>query len=428
MNGLHKMMMQLQDQRHRFEELLAAAKGKSPPGQDGPTRLWEVTAFGSNPGNLRMRAYVPERLTSRPALVVALHGCTQTADEYDRGAGWSTLAERRGCIAVYPQQQPSNNPNNCFSWFLPADSRRDQGEALSIRQMVDHAIVNFGVDRRRVFVTGLSSGGAMASVMLAAYPDVFAAGAIVAGLPYGCATSVNEAFGVMFTEQSPSARALGDRVRSASKHRGPWPKISVWHGTADAIVKPANAENIIRQWIDVHRLRTHPSYEESVAGHTRRVWSDASGEAQIEAFAIKGMAHGVPITPGCGAPGPFFLDAGISSTQHIANFWHLEDAANTLEAAVPWGSRPAHMEADTGNTEFAAVFRQSDIKSAEWRCGAGATHAALRPLDPNRVIAAAFEAAGLPVPKLASRPSEATPRVVPDPIIEATLKAAGLIR
>src|SRR5262249_5372300 len=156
----------------------------------------------------------------------------------------------------YPQQQPSNNPNNCFSWFLPADSRRDQGEALSIRQMVDHAIVNFGVDRRRVFVTGLSSGGAMASVMLAAYPDVFAAGAIVARLPYGCATSVNEAFGVMFTEQSPSARALGDRVRSASKHRGPWPKISVWHGTADAIVKPANAENIIRQWIDVHRLRT----------------------------------------------------------------------------------------------------------------------------------------------------------------------------
>src|SRR5262249_21906629 len=138
MSGLHTMMMQLQDQKRRFERLLAAARGKSPPGHDGPTRLGEVIAFGSNPRNLRMRAYVPERRPSRPALVVALHGCTQTADDYDRGAGWSALADRLGFIVVYPQQQPSNNAKNCFSWFLPADSRRDQGEALSIRQMVEH--------------------------------------------------------------------------------------------------------------------------------------------------------------------------------------------------------------------------------------------------------------------------------------------------
>ncbi len=108
----------------------------------------------------------------------------------------------------------------------------------------------------------------MASVMLATYPEVFAGGAIIAGLPYGCARSVQQAFDAMFTEQSPSAHALGDRVRAASGHRGPWPKISVWHGTADPIVKPSNAENIVSQWIDVHGLAAAFSYEKSSGSHT----------------------------------------------------------------------------------------------------------------------------------------------------------------
>ena len=212
------------------------------------------------------------------ALVVALHGCTQTADSYDQGTGWSDLADRLGFILVFPEQQPANNPKNCFSWFLPGDTARDSGEALSIRQMIAKAVEKFGVDRSRIFVTGLSAGGAMASVMLATYPEIFAGGAIIAGLPYGAASSVQEAFEAMFNERAPSSRALGDHVRAASSHRGPWPKISVWHGTADTVVRPSNADHIIRQWLDVQKLPERPSGEEQIGRHTRRVWKDANGE------------------------------------------------------------------------------------------------------------------------------------------------------
>jgi poly(hydroxyalkanoate) depolymerase family esterase len=159
-------------------------------------------------------------------LVIALHGCTQTADEYNHGTGWSSLADSLGFAVVYPQQEPANNPKNCFSWFLPGDIARGHGEALSIREMVDYAIAKFAADHRKVFVTGLSAGGAMASVMLATYPEVFAGGAIIAGLPYGCASNVQQAFEAMFTEQGHTPRELGDRVRAASRHRGPWPKRS----------------------------------------------------------------------------------------------------------------------------------------------------------------------------------------------------------
>src|SRR5262249_12679719 len=299
MEGLRKTLGLLQHLRHRFEQLLGAQKKGAYRSQALAAqrkRLRAVALFGPNPGNLRMRVHVPDNLPTRPALVVALHGCTQTADEYDLGSGWSRLADRHGFLVVYPQQQPSNNPKNCFSWFLPGDTTRGQGEAHSIRQMVEHAIANFRADRCRVFVTGLSSGGAMASAMLATYPDIFAAGAMVAGLPYGCAGSVKEAFEAMFTEQSPSARALGDCVRTASQHRGPWPRISGWHGTADGMVKAANAENIISQWRNVHCLPAHASHEEIIAGHLRRIWNDASGRTLIEAFSIVGMPHGWPIS------------------------------------------------------------------------------------------------------------------------------------
>ena len=168
----------------------------------------------------------------RRPLVVALHGCTQTADSYDQGTGWSDLADRLGFILIFPEQQPANNPKNCFSWFLPADTARDSGEALSIRQMIAKAVEKFGVDRSRMFVTGLSAGGAMASVMLATYPEIFAGGAIIAGLPYGSASSVQEAFEAMFNDRAPSSRALGDHVRGASNHRGPVAEDigMAWHG------------------------------------------------------------------------------------------------------------------------------------------------------------------------------------------------------
>ncbi|HEY7309470.1 MAG TPA: PHB depolymerase family esterase, partial [Gemmataceae bacterium] len=316
MAGIGISLSRLRKLRDQFEKRLKAAAGKSAwRPATRPSRLLEIAKFGSNPGNLRMHAYVPNSVGPSPPLVVALHGCTQTADSYDRGTGWSDLADRLGFILIFPEQQPANNPKNCFSWFLPDDTARDSGEALSIRQMIAKAVEKFGVDRNRMFVTGLSAGGAMASVMLATYPEIFAGGAIIAGLPYGSASSVQEAFEAMFNDRAPSSRALGDQVRGASNHPGPWPKISVWHGTADTVVRPSNADHIIKQWLDVQKLTERPSGEEQIGRHTRCIWQDARGDSRLEAYSIGGMGHGVPIaTTGvdsCGVTGPFFLEAGL---------------------------------------------------------------------------------------------------------------------
>ena len=436
MRDFGKAMARIQDLRRRFESLLETARDKAARPVEAPApragRLQELTAFGANPGSLRMFVYVPARLPRLAPLVVALHGCSQSAEEYDHGAGWSSLADRFGFAVLYPQQQPANNPKNCFSWFLPGDITRDQGEALSIRQMVKHAIATFGVDRRRVFVTGLSAGGAMASVMLATYPEVFAGGAIIAGLPYGCARSAQQAFEAMFTEQSPSAHALGDRVRAASRHRGPWPKISVWHGTADPIVKPCNAENIVSQWVDVHGLAAAAFYEKSSGSTTRKVWTDANGDALIEAFSVSGMAHGVPLGSAmggefCGSPGAFFLDAGISSTHHIARFWRLDEGlTEILPREIATAPALRAIATDGRVVVKAGKTAGGWSKPDEASLGRDGERRTRPPLDPNLAIAAAFRAAGLPVPEVPPSPAGAPRRVAPGPIIAAALKAAGL--
>jgi poly(hydroxyalkanoate) depolymerase family esterase len=395
MHDLRSVLARLQALRSKFEGLLASARKKAVPAPDArPERLRELTGFGANPGNLRMFAYAPERLPRGAPLIVALHGCTQTADEYDRGTGWSSLADRLGFAVVYPQQQPGNNPKSCFSWFLPGDITRGHGEALSIEQMIEHAITTFAADRSKIFVTGLSAGGAMACVMLATYPEVFAGGAIIAGLPYGCAGNVQQAFEAMFADQRHAAQALGDRVRAASGYRGPWPKISVWHGTGDPIVKPSNGEAIIRQWTDLHGLSNNPSYQELIGSHTRSVWSDAQGNALIEAFSLSGMTHGVPLgsatgEESCGTPGAFFLDVGVSSTHHIARFWRLHESLVATPRAAAWVKAPSQMPTDACATPGAPI--EAPLAEGEARRTRYA-------LDPNAIIAAAFKAAGLPVP------------------------------
>jgi feruloyl esterase len=129
--------------------------------------------------------------------------------------------------------------------------------------------------------------------MLAAYPEVFAGGAIIAGLPYHCATSVPEAFECMFQGRTRTAQEWGDLVRDASSHKGPWPKVSVWHGSADATVKPMNAGEIIKQWTNVHGLRSGPNRSEIVDGYPRRAWIDAAGNEISRNMSSPGwpMAH-----------------------------------------------------------------------------------------------------------------------------------------
>jgi poly(hydroxyalkanoate) depolymerase family esterase len=292
--------------------------------------LVETTGFGSNPGGLRMFSFVPGKLQRVPGLVVVLHGCGQTAAGYDLGAGWSTLAKRYGFALLMPQQQPSNNVNGCFNWFNPEDTARESGEACSIRQMIARMVGDIGIDPHRIFVTGLSAGGAMTSVMLATYPEVFAGGAVIAGLPFGVATNVREALSGMFQSPSRPAGELGDLVRNASNHKGPWPKLSVWHGSADRTVNPANANEIVKQWLDVHDLPSVPMSEATVDGYPRQVWWNEDGETIIESYTITDMAHGTPLGTAdnderYGAQGAFLIEAGISSSYHIANFFGLTE-------------------------------------------------------------------------------------------------------
>jgi poly(hydroxyalkanoate) depolymerase family esterase len=303
------------------------------------SRLKDMVDFGSNPGALRARVHVPADLPARAPLVVALHGCTQTGGAYDRGSGWSDLADVQKFAVLYPEQLRSNNMNRCFNWFVPDDIRREGGEALSIRQMVAKLIVDHDLDPNRVFVTGLSAGGAMTAVMLATYPDVFAGGAVVAGIPYGAATTMSSAFDRMRGNGAFTSEALGALVKAASDHDGPWPTLSVWHGDADQTVDHSNAALLIDQWRALHDLPPEPAFTETIDGQPRRVWNDAYGRSVVEDFRIAGMGHGTPLDPamaaGGGTSGPYMLDVGIASTRHIAAFWGLADASRSAKIVEP---------------------------------------------------------------------------------------------
>ncbi|MFD1950848.1 alpha/beta hydrolase family esterase [Sphingomonas arantia] len=310
-------------------------------------RLTDMDAFGTNPGGLRARIYVPSDLPQGAPLVVVLHGCTQTAAGYDHGSGWSRLADRHGFALLFPEQRRANNPNLCFNWFVPADTVRDDGEPLSIRNMVAQMIADHAIDPARVFVTGLSAGGAMTAVMLATYPDVFAGGAAIAGLPYGSASTVPEAFDRMRGHGGPSRDLLAERARAAAGHDGRWPTLSIWQGAADQTVAQSNADAIAGQWRDLHGLPERPTQEEMIDGHRHRVWHDANGRSVLEEYRIAGMGHGTPIDPTAGsdhgASAAYMLDAGIASSHLILRFWGLEtnaeemtvDAAEEQQAETP---------------------------------------------------------------------------------------------
>lgn len=321
-----------------------ARSGVRPPAG----RLSALAAFGANPGALKAYTYLPADIQPGAPLVVVLHGCTQNAAAYDHHSGWSELADRGGFALLYPEQQQANNPNLCFNWFQPADSRRNQGEALSIRQMIEAMILAHDLDRSRVFVTGLSAGGAMAGVMLATYPEVFAGGGIIAGLAYGRATTVPEAFSCMQGRGSASDGELLQLLRRASGHTGRWPKVTIWQGLADHTVAPSNAEEIAAQWRGVHRLAPAATRTETQGALSRRVWCNAAGVTVVELNTVAAMGHGTPLGDGLGTPGPYMLDVGISSTREIAGFWGLVDAEELSRGMVPDISTPSSVAVPTG--------------------------------------------------------------------------------
>ncbi len=300
--------------------------------------LSELKDFGANPGSLKAKYHVPKDLAPGAPLVVALHGSLQTADDYANGTGWSHFSDRHKFALLLPEQTRANNALASFSWFQSDDIRRDNGEALSIRQMIDAMVGHHHLDPARVFITGLSSGGAMSLVMLAAYPEVFAGGAVIAGLPYGCANGAYPAIDRMHGLGGANAAALEAKIRAASPHQGPWPTLSIWHGSADRTVSVDNVGSILGQWSALHGLPPEPTSEGLVEGFPRRVWCDATGREVVEVFSITGIGHGTPIETlgedSVGVSGIYMLDMHISSTRHIARFWGLAPLAPAPVAAA----------------------------------------------------------------------------------------------
>jgi poly(hydroxyalkanoate) depolymerase family esterase len=267
---------------------------------------------------------------------VALHGCTQNANDYYTNAGWKKYADLWHFALVFPEQKSANNSTSCFNWFETGDTARGGGEALSIKQMVDYAVTTYGVNSARVYVTGLSAGGAMTAVMLATYPDVFAGGAIMAGLPYRCATSTTSAYSCMNPGVDKTPAAWGDLVRAAySGYTGPRPRVAIWHGTSDTTVAPANATELRDQWTNVLGVSQTPSSTASLPGGT----SLSNYQDKVKVYLVSGMPHATPVDPGsateqCGTAGTYYKDT-ICSTYYQALDWGLGTGATPTQTASP---------------------------------------------------------------------------------------------
>jgi poly(hydroxyalkanoate) depolymerase family esterase len=324
---LTRLSRRLLTPRRAFEHALREVSGLLAPPRlpDALARpagtVREVTGFGANPGALGMLLYVPATPPRPDApLLVLLHGCTQDAAGFALACGFMGLADRLGAPLLLPEQLAGNNPGRCFNWFEPADTRRGGGEAASIRQMVSEALRQFRGDPARVFVAGLSAGGAMAAALLAAYPDAFAGGAVVAGLPVGVATDISSALAHMRAAGAEPRAALVERAAPARAGGIGWPRcprLSVWAGSADRTVDPANADALVSQWTGLAGLPEPPDRDELVApGVRRRVWANV-----VEQWRLDGFGHAFPATrPGAD---PFVLAAPVDAATAIARFWGL---------------------------------------------------------------------------------------------------------
>jgi poly(hydroxyalkanoate) depolymerase family esterase len=307
--------------------------------------ITEVTGFGSNPGALKMFEHAPPALPAGAPLVLVLHGCTESAASAAT-TGWSELADEAKFLVVYPEQETANNSLRCFNWAgeygNPDNLTRGKGENLSIKQMVDKAIATHGSDPKRVFVVGFSAGAGTAAIMAATYPDVFAGAATIAGIPYDCTTTYAEVSSCQKPGKTKTAAQWSDLVKAADPgFAGPWPRVSIWQGSADTTVGTANRGELVKQWTGVHGLDATPPVTDTVDGQSHAVYKDSTGIVQVETYEIAGMAHAVPVVPGaaCGTANSYAVDKGICAARRIASFFGVT-AASTGPATGPDGGAP----------------------------------------------------------------------------------------
>ncbi|MCB0635502.1 MAG: PHB depolymerase family esterase, partial [Lewinella sp.] len=298
-----------------------------------PGQWTALTDFGDNPGQLNAWLYTPAVLSEAPALVVVMHGCGQSAEEFAAATGWNKLADEGGFLLVYPEQIATNNINRCFNWFTPGDQERDAGEALSIRQMAQAVADSFAVDPGRIYATGFSAGGAMTAVMLSTYPDVFAGGAPTAGIPYGAADNLASGLAAMGgqIDKLPEEWAL-QVEHQLPDYEGAYPSVIIVQGRADNIVNPQNATEMLEQWGALHGIdvTTAPvNGTQDFAGNDRISlveFADEEAQVPVRLFRVADLGHAYPIDAGDapaqgGAPGQWTTDVDWHATYWIAHLW-----------------------------------------------------------------------------------------------------------
>ncbi|MGW1608102.1 extracellular catalytic domain type 1 short-chain-length polyhydroxyalkanoate depolymerase [Streptomyces sp. NPDC002285] len=256
--------------------------------------LTEVTDFGTNPSNLRMYVYVPDNVTANPAVLVAVHWCTGSGPDMYHGTEYDTLADQYGFVVVYPSVTRSSK---CFDVSSPQALRRGGGsDPVGIKSMVDWVTRTYDADTGRVFATGISSGAMMTNVLLGDYPDVFAAGAAFSGVPFGCFATTdgsewNSACANGTVTHTP--QQWGDLVRGAHPgYTGPRPRMQLWHGTEDDVLRHPNFGEMIKQWTDVQGVSQTPAATDTPqSGWTRTRYGGTGDRVPVEAISLQGVGH-----------------------------------------------------------------------------------------------------------------------------------------
>jgi acetylxylan esterase len=284
--------------------------------------LVEVTGFGTNPTNLRMHLYVPDQLQARPPILLAIHYCSGSGPAFYSGTQYAQQADRYGFIVIYPSVTRSSL---CWDVSSAAALRRGGGsDPVGLMSMVTYVQQRYNADSGRIFATGTSSGAMMTNVMLADYPDVFRAGASFAGVPASCFATTN---GSEWNSECANGtiirtpQAWGDLVRNANPgYTGARPRMQIWHGTNDDILRYPNFGEQVKQWTNVHGLSQTPSFTDTPqSGYTRTRYGGTGGQAPVEAISMQGVSHNLPVdaaqvirffgldgtvTPGPTTPGP----------------------------------------------------------------------------------------------------------------------------
>jgi poly(hydroxyalkanoate) depolymerase family esterase len=260
-------------------------------------------------GERDYKLYLPAaRQEASPPLIVMLHGCTQSPDDFAAGTGMNALAEHHGFMVAYPAQPNGANASKCWNWFKPEDQVRDRGEPALIAGLTRDILRDHAVDPGRVYIAGLSAGGAAAAIAAAAYPDLFSAVGVHSGLPVGAARDIPQAFSAM--RSGAGGIALDQPV----------PMIAI-HGLADATVHPANGRAVVKQAQQAFGgLRSTTKHDVSPGGRAYRRTSLAKGDGPtlVELFEIDGAGHAWA----GGQPSGSFTDpAGPDASAEMVRFF-----------------------------------------------------------------------------------------------------------